>query len=103
MSLACPKCGVPIKALSVQTHFICPSCASALEGKSNYPIILAIVLSIIADLIIYPIVYSVAGTDLWPGVALRIFFSGAIFIALVALLVGKFGSVEAKDGTPTLP
>ena len=103
MSLTCPKCRTRINPLRVQAHFICPSCASALAGKINGPIFAAMALSTIADFIIYPVVYSVAGTDWWPGFTLRISISGAVFIFLVALLVGEYGSVEAKDETQTLP
>lgn len=102
MSLTCPKCEVPIKVQCIKENFSCPSCGSALEGNVNGPFLGAIVLSTIADLIIYPFVYSLAGTDWWPGIALRIFISGAVFISLGVVLMEQYGSVKAKDETQPL-
>ena len=103
MLLICPECGASLKIFSIKTNFSCPSCATELKGNINGPIIAAIILSIVADLIIYPIVYGFAGMDWWPGKTLRVLTSGAILIALYALMINKFGSVEAKDESSKIP
>ncbi|WP_227869652.1 hypothetical protein [Undibacterium parvum] len=97
MSLACPKCGVRINALKVSENFVCSSCSVALKCKTTGLFICAFVLSTFADFIIYPFVYGVAGTDWWPGFVLRISISGAVFFALLFLLVDTYGSIQVKD------
>jgi len=58
--------------------------------------IAAFVLWSLADLVIYPVVYSKFGSD-WPAVALRICISGCVGFSLLFLLTGIFGAVQVDD------
>ena len=94
MSLGCPECGATLKTFNIKPHFTCPSCKAELRGKVIGPIVAAIIISTIADSIIFPIVYTHYGMDWWPGLTIRIIASGTVFFILMALMINVFGVIE---------
>lgn len=96
MALNCPKCGLSLNASKIRNHFACPHCTAKLRGSASGAFVAGIVICILADLIIYPVVYSQLG-DAWPMRLLRIVLSGCIGIPAILMLIGFFGKVEIDD------
>ena len=97
MSLDCPKCKNSVGTLNLRESFTCSQCSAKLVGKFNGAFIWAIVLSTLADLVIYPIVYSNFGSNWWPGIAIRITVSTLVFIGLLALFTNIMGTIEVSN------
>ena len=62
------------------------------------PVVVTLVLWTMADFLIYPLFYALAG-DNWPSVLLRSLVSAAVGIPLYALLVRTCAKVEVLSET----
>lgn len=96
MSLACPQCGTKFAALGIRNHFTCRHCAAKLKGSTSVPWTAGIVLWAVADLMIYPLVYSNMGNTMLAH-AVRIAVSACIGFPLIFVLVKAFGTVTLDD------
>ena len=96
MTLVCPQCDKSLSASRIRKHFTCPGCAAKLKGSTAGPTTAGIVLWILADLILYPLVYFELGNTALSH-AVRIGASGCIGIPLVLMLISAFGHVTLYD------
>ena len=96
MRIPCPQCGALLNVSSIRRHFVCQSCSSKLKGNTTGPEIAGIVMWILADLVIYPMVYMNLGFG-WPAHAVRIGIDGCIVFPLYLMLIRAFVIIELDD------
>ncbi|ADI30224.1 hypothetical protein M301_1850 [Methylotenera versatilis 301] len=97
MSLNCPRCKSAVGFLRFKESFICSHCSAKLIGNYNGAFIWTVGLSWLADLVIYPVVYSNFGSNWWPGVIIRIALSTSAFIGFLAILISSMGTIELSS------
>jgi hypothetical protein len=79
----------------VRRRFACPGCKTTLKASTAVATILAVVIWSLADAAIAPYLYSAFGFD-WQAVVIRVLAGGAVAVAALYFLLGRFGSVEAE-------
>ena len=94
MSIHCPKCNQRINPLKIKPFFPCPQCKTELVGKIIIPSLIAFVIASAIDWWMVDSIYAYAGSDWWPGFALRMAINTVIYMVINTLLLILMGKVE---------
>lgn len=93
MTMNCPSCSKRINPLKVKPYFVCAICQTELEGKIIAPSLIAFAIASLIDWLMVDSIYAYAGSDWWPGFALRMLINTVIYFFINTGLLIMMGKV----------
>lgn len=97
MAINCPSCSKRISPLKVKPYFACAICQTELEGKIIAPSLIAFAVASLIDWLMVDSIYAYAGSDWWPGFALRMLINTVIYFFINTGLLMVMGKVVATE------